>query len=90
MHVLGQKCPVCGKRGLVIGADDGVSFRPQGWLVKRLEGRQVACPACGAITSALLPASVKTLRDTLRAERETEKLTYHARPPRKKPPSTAH
>ena len=85
MDVLGQKCPVCGKKGLVIGADDGLTFRPQGWLVKRLGGRQVACPHCGAITCALLPDSVKQLRDELRVERETETLTYHARPPRKKP-----
>jgi rRNA maturation protein Nop10 len=87
MHVLGQKCPICGKRGLVIGADDGLTFRPQGWLVKRLGGRQVACPNCGAITAALLPTSVKQLRDALQEERRTEKLTYHARPPRKKSPT---
>ena len=84
MHVLGQKCPVCGKRGLVIGADDGLTFRPQGWLVKRLSARQVACPHCGAITHALLPDAVRRLQEVLRSERQTEKLTYHPRPARKK------
>ena len=76
---------MCGERGLVIGADDGLTFRPQGWLVRRLGARQIACPHCGAITSALVPEAVKRLRDALRKERETERLTYHARPPRKKP-----
>jgi hypothetical protein len=40
-----------------------------------------------AITAALLPTSVKQLRDALQEERRTEKLTYHARPPRKKSPT---
>lgn len=85
LHVLGQRCPVCKKRGLVIGADDGVSFRPQGWLVRRLAAREIACPHCGAVLVALLPDSVKRLNESLRAERETEAVTYHARPGRKKP-----
>jgi|GEM_PF-6303765 len=79
LHVLGQKCPICKKRGLVIGADDGVYFRPQGWIVKRLSARELACPHCGAVMTALLPESVKSLRAELRAERETESVTYHAR-----------
>jgi len=86
MHLIGQKCPVCGRKGLVIGADDGLAFRPQGWLVKSLSARMVACPHCGAITSALLPVSVKKLGESLRAERRTEKLTYHPRPSHRKPP----
>ena len=85
LHILGQKRPVCSKKGLVIGEDDGVGFRPQGWIVKRLAGRYVACPHCGAVMIALLPASVKALRTALRAERVTESVTYHARP-KKKPP----
>jgi hypothetical protein len=84
MHVLGQKCPVCKKRGLVIGADDGMTFRPQGWLVKRLSGRQIACPHCGAVMAALLPEAVKKLQEALRNERATEILTYHAKNRRKK------
>ena len=70
----------------MIGADDGLAFRPQGWLVKSLSARMVACPHCGAITSALLPVSVKKLGESLRAERRTEKLTYHPRPSHRKPP----
>jgi len=88
MHVIGQKCPVCRRRGLVIGADDGLAFRPQGWLVKSLGARMVACPHCGAITSALLPDGVKKLGESLRAERRTEKLVYHARPARRKDEGT--
>jgi hypothetical protein len=86
LHVLGRKCPVCHRKGLVIGADDGFAFRPQGWLMKRLNGRQVACPHCGAIMIALLPEDLKTLRKALRAERETEVVTYHSKPKRKKAP----
>lgn len=85
LHVLGRKCPVCSKKGLVIGADDGLSFRPQGWLVKTLSGRHVACPHCGAVMTALLPNAVKELQTVLRAERATEVVTYHAKPKRKKP-----
>jgi hypothetical protein len=88
MHVIGQKCPTCGKKGLVIGADDGLAFRPQGWLVKSLGARMVACPRCGVVTSALTPAAVRKLAEALRAERSTEKLIYHRRPPRRKPQST--
>ena len=84
LHILGRKCPICGKKGLVIGADDGVSFRPQGWLVKRLSGRYVACPHCGAVTLALLPDAVNTLKTALRKERELETVVYHARPRKKK------
>jgi hypothetical protein len=84
MHIIGQKCPVCHKKGLVIGSDDGTTFKPQGWLLKRLGARQIACPHCGAMMSALLPESVKQLREALRDERETEKVTYHTRS-RKKP-----
>lgn len=86
MHVLGQKCHFCGKKGLVIGADDGLTFRPEGWLIKRLDGRLLACPHCGAVMAALLPESLKLLKDTLRKERHTEKVTYHARAKRKKLP----
>ena len=89
LHVLGRKCPICGKKGLVIGADDGLSFRPQGWLVKRLGARHVACPHCGAVTVALLPDAVKTLQSVLRTEREMETVTYHARPRKKKAPPSA-
>ena len=86
LHVLGRKCPLCSKRGLVIGADDGlVQFRPEGWLVKSLPGRYVACPHCGAVMAALLPQAVKELQNVLRAERQTEAVTYHAKPKRKKP-----
>jgi hypothetical protein len=88
MHLIGQKCPVCRRKGLVIGADDGLSFRPQGWLVKSLGARMVACPHCGAITCALLPEGVKKLGESLRAERRTEKLIYHRRPAHKHPPAT--
>ena len=86
LHVLGQKCPICGKKGLVIGADDGLSFRPQGWLVQRLPGRHLACPHCGTVMAALLPEAVKTLRKELRTEHATESVTYHARAKRKKLP----
>lgn len=86
MHVLGQKCRFCGKKGLIIGADDGFAFRPQGWLIKQLEGRLLACPSCGAVMAALLPESLKKLRSVLRDERHTEKVTYHARAKRKKSP----
>jgi DNA-directed RNA polymerase subunit RPC12/RpoP len=86
MHIIGQRCPVCGKKGLVIGADDGLTFRPQGWLVSRLEGRQVACPHCGAVTMALVPQSVEKLRTALRKERVTETVTYHARPRKRRTP----
>jgi len=85
LHVLGQKCPICKKKGLVIGADDGLSFRPQGWLVKRLPGRHLACPYCGSVFAALLPESVQKLRDALRADRQTEAVVYHARHRKKKP-----
>ena len=88
MHVLGQKCPICGKKGLVIGADVGLSFRPQGWLVKRLSARQVACPHCGVIVAALLPDAVRKLKEALQSERATEAVTYHSRPrPRTRPPT---
>jgi len=83
LHLLGQRCPVCSKKGLVIGEDDGVGFRPQGWIVKKLAGRYVACPHCGSVMVALLPESVKALRKALQAERVTEELTYHARPKKK-------
>ena len=89
LHVLGRKCPVCGKKGLVIGADDGLTFRPQGWLVKRLSARHVSCPHCGAVMAALLPESVKTLQAALRAERQDETVTYHSRPKKKKAPPPA-
>jgi endogenous inhibitor of DNA gyrase (YacG/DUF329 family) len=84
LHVLGRKCPICGKRGLVIGADEGLTFRPQGWLVKGLACRQVACPHCGAVMAALLPEAVKELQGALRVERQTESVTYHSRPRKKK------
>ncbi|HYG76945.1 MAG TPA: hypothetical protein VEK08_18210 [Planctomycetota bacterium] len=84
LHVLGRKCPICGKKGLVIGADDGYSFRPQGWLVKRLGARQIACPHCGALMAALLPESVAKLKEELRASRAEETVTYHAKRSRKK------
>ncbi|MGD0089045.1 MAG: hypothetical protein ABSE73_03925 [Planctomycetota bacterium] len=87
MHVIGQKCPSCGKKGLVIGADDGLTFRPQGWLVQSLGARMVACPHCGVVTNALMPEAVKELGAILRAERRTEKLVYHPRPPRRKRPA---
>lgn len=86
MHILGQKCHICGKKGLVIGADDGLTFRPEGWLIKRLDGRLLACPHCGAVMAALLPESLKKLKEVLRSERHTEKVTYHARAKRKKQP----
>jgi DNA-directed RNA polymerase subunit RPC12/RpoP len=89
LHVLGRRCPVCSKKGLVIGADDGLSFRPQGWLVKTLSGRHVACPHCGSITAALLPRDLKELQSILRHERSTEVVTYHARPKKKRPPPDA-
>ena len=85
LHILGQRCPVCSKKGLVIGEDDGVGCRPQGWILKRLPGRYVACPHCGSVMVALLPSSVKALRAALRAERATESMTYHSRPKPKKP-----
>jgi hypothetical protein len=86
MHLLGQKCHQCGKKGLIIGADDGFNFRPEGWLIKRLEGRLLACPHCGAVVAALLPESLKKLAEVLRTERHTEKVTYHARAKRRKRP----
>lgn len=84
LHILGRKCPICAKKGLVIGADDGLSFRPQGWLVKRLAGRHLACPHCGAVIAALHPDAVKKLREELRSERATETVTYHSKPRKKK------
>jgi len=87
LHLLGQKCPSCHKKGLIIGADDGTSFRPQGWLVKRLAARQIACPHCGTVMTALLPESVATLKESLRGERALETVTYHAKGRAKKKPS---
>ena len=84
LHILGQRCPVCRKKGLVIGEDDGVGFRPQGWIWKKLAGRYVACPNCGSVMVALTPSSVKSLRAALQAERATETMTYHSRPKPKK------
>jgi len=86
LHILGQKCPVCNRKGLVIGEDDGAGFRPQGWILKRLPGRHVACPHCGSVIFALLPASLKALRTALRQERANESMTYHSRPKPKKSP----
>ncbi|HEY3322154.1 MAG TPA: hypothetical protein VGP72_16935 [Planctomycetota bacterium] len=90
LHVLGRNCPICNKKGLVIGADDGYRFRPQGWLVKSLGGRQVACPHCGAVMAALLPEALQDLRAALRDDRAHETMTYHAKArSRKKTPPAA-
>ena len=87
LHVLGRRCPLCNRKGLVIGADDGlIQFRPEGWLVKTLAGRYLACPHCGAVMAALLPDAVKELQRVLRSERATEAVTYHSRPKKKRSP----
>ncbi len=80
LHVIGRKCLVCGHKGLIVGADESRTFRPQGWLVQRLPARQLACPNCGVLTLALVPDGLKKLKYNLLEERKTERVTYHARP----------
>jgi hypothetical protein len=85
MHVIGRKCMVCGHKGLIVGADDRNTFRPQGWLLQRLSARQLACAHCGVMTLALIPQALKKLQAALRDDRRTERVTYHARPAQRRP-----
>lgn len=87
LHVIGRKCATCGHKGLIVGADENLNFRPQGWLLRRLAARQLACPNCGVVTRALVPEALKKLQTSLHDERLTERVTYHSRPGRIKRPA---
>jgi hypothetical protein len=89
LHVTGDRCPNCRKKGLVVGGfsiltEEQPVFRPKGWLIDRLEVEREVCPSCGFIVFALSPRSLKRLQRVLREDREKETVTYHART-RKKP-----
>ncbi|MCZ7647807.1 MAG: hypothetical protein M5U26_21545 [Planctomycetota bacterium] len=89
LHVVGDLCPACKKRGLVVGGfnpldQEALFFRPMGWLIDRLEVQQACCPQCGFIVFAIAPKSLERLRKVLRKERESETVTYHAKTRRRK------
>ena len=95
MHVTGDKCPSCKKKGLVVGGinpltEEPLIFRPKGWLVDRLEVKRAVCPNCGYIVMALSAQSLERLNKILMDERHKETVTYHskskARARRKRPP----
>ena len=83
MHVIGAVCPRCRKKGLVAGSmASGLkhieTFRPAGWRLDSLAIQSVACPHCGVITTALLPRAMRKLKESLKAERLSEKVIYHS------------
>ncbi|GMV83774.1 MAG: hypothetical protein AMXMBFR7_49580 [Planctomycetota bacterium] len=84
LHVCGDVCPVCKKRGLVVGGfnpldEERLYFRPKGWLIDKLEVERACCPSCGFITFAIAPPSLKRLRKVLQEERKNETVTYYAK-----------
>ncbi len=88
LHVTGDRCPNCRKKGLVVGSfnfftEEPLTFRPKGWLLDRLDVEREVCPHCGFVVFALTPKALKRLKDALRTERQKETVTYHAKTKRK-------
>ena len=89
MHISGDRCPACGKRGLVLGGlnvftEEPLIFRPKGWLIDRLDVQRAACSHCGYIVLALVPFSLRKLKAALKEERHKETVTYYPKSKRKK------
>jgi len=90
LHVIGEKCPACRKKGLVLGAfspwtgggtspfaADPLAFRPMGWKIERLSCLRAACSYCGYVVIALTPEALSRLKDVLKEERLNETFVYH-------------
>jgi len=91
MHVTGDRCPACKKKGMVLGGfnpltEEPLMFRPKGWLIDRLDVHRAVCPHCGVILFALTPPALKRLRQNLRDERRKETVTYYPRSKRTRKP----
>jgi len=89
MHLSGDRCPACRKKGLVLGGfnfltEEPLVFRPMGWLIDRLEVHRGACSHCGFVILALTPPALKRLKEALKEERKKETVTYYPRSKRPK------
>lgn len=92
LHVIGERCPSCRKKGLVLGAfsplsgsgvspfsTDPLAFRPMGWRIERLSCMRAACSYCGYVVVALTPDALRRLKEALKQERLQETFVYHAK-----------
>jgi hypothetical protein len=97
LHVIGERCPACRRKGLVLGAfnsltggavspfsADPLAFRPMGWRIERLSCMRAACSHCGYVIVALTPEALKRIREVLKQERLEETFVYHPKRSRKK------
>jgi hypothetical protein len=97
LHVIGERCPACRRKGLVLGAfnpltgsavspfsADPLAFRPMGWRLERLSCMRAACSHCGYVIVALTPEALQRLREALKKERLDETFVYHPKRRRKK------
>ncbi len=88
LHVVGAKCPCCGKKGLVAGAlaaglSNLTGFRPAEWRLDALPVQGAVCPHCGVVTTALPGKALKRLRELLKTERLNETVAYHSIKPKR-------
>lgn len=89
LHITGDRCPACRKKGLVVGGFNPLTeeppvFRPKGWIIDRLELNRAACPNCGLVLHVLAPRALKKLKESLRKDRQNESATYYPKSKRKK------